>query len=345
MKLVPVQIAIAALATVCACSAAPNAETTASSSEAIIDGTPVASDTLGSAMLWYCPNGTSGCTFTAGSATRGCSGTMVADRWFLTAQHCVSTDESYSGGTAVNASDLLVWSADGSTSATGVQVVLHPTLDVALVQLSGPIESGGYDMCTPVWTGATASLVGTNVYCQGFGINNVAQQSGYGTLRSAIMTVAEADPEGMLLFMNSQGQALAPGDSGTGCFLYSPGAGSPNAVVATMSVESSGPTVPPAYDELVSADGIQSWVTSTITTTNCGGYWKCGSLTDACGQTVNCGTCGGSTPYCYSGTCYSCPPRECPFSEYWDATTCACVGCPCGLVKVSGHWECAVGCK
>jgi hypothetical protein len=274
-------------------------------------------------MLWYCPNGTSGCTFTAGSATRGCSGTMVADRWFLTAQHCVSTDESYSGGTAVNASDLLVWSADGSTSAIGVQIFLHPTLDVALVQLSGSIESGGSDFCTAVYTGATASLVGQNVYCQGFGIDVAANESGFGTLRSAVMTVASAGPSGMLFYPNSQGQSLAQGDSGAGCFLYSPGAGSPNAVVATQSTEDSpAPNFDPNDDQLVSADGFESWEMSTITATNCGTR-NCGILTDACGATVSCGTCPAGEVCPASNFCI--PEHVCKFPEVYCARSRSCV--------------------
>src|SRR5579883_1648725 len=189
-------LVLPAVVALAGCGAAPSStdpDPAGTDPSAIVGGSNVAVDTLGTAELLECPSGTQGCTFSAGSASWGCSGNMVGDRWYLTAHHCVTAGgEALTGGTAVPANTLRVQSPSGHSWATGVAVFRHPTLDVALVYLDGSIVSDtGQVYFTPIYSGTSASLQGATVYCQGFGLNQVANGgSGFGTLRGASFTVA-----------------------------------------------------------------------------------------------------------------------------------------------------------
>jgi hypothetical protein len=300
---------VACLAGAIACGTAPSDGAVGASAQEIIGGTPVSTDTLGAARFLYCPNGTSGCTFTVGSASWGCSGTMIADTWLLTAHHCVTPNEVMTGGTAVPAGDLLVTGPSGASS-TAVAVFLHPTLDVALVELAGPLlNAAGQSLSTPIYTGPSAGLVGQSVYCQGFGIHAAAAGTGYGTLRSAVMTVAGASVGSLFFFPNAQGQSLAGGDSGAGCFLHAPGGASPNYVVSVHSYgDVAAPGLPPSDDEEVGADGFQSWAAGVIAAScsalTCYGApnTECGTFADGCGGTLDCGKCTNGQS-CSAGKC------------------------------------------
>jgi hypothetical protein len=307
------------------------------SSSAIVGGTVVTHDTLGSAEFLECPGAISTCTFA--SSRWGCSGNMVADRWFLTAHHCVTAGgELSTGGTAVTAKTIRVQSADGASYGTGQKVFRHPTLDVALVYLDQSIvNASGQILSTPIFTGTSASLVGKNVYCQGFGLFKDGCINDFGTLRSAVMNVWIAGPGSIYMQPNAAGNYLAPGDSGAPCFLHSPG-GSSNAIVAINSFEdlSPFPCHAPMENGLVGADGFQSWAADIIASYACqAANATCGSITDALGTVVPCGTCG-TGDVCVENTCQCAPPFPCPAHTLWNPAVCACEAPP--------HCSCATCC-
>ena len=301
-----------------ACGAPPSGELSASSSEPIVGGATVTNDALGTVEIIECPNGTAGCTWTTvGTGGWGATGNMIADKWMLTAHHAVTVGgEALTGGDAVVPSTLLVQNQNGTSSASGFRIYRHATLDVALVRLGSSIlDEAGHIATTPIFTGATSTLNDKPVYCQGYGVNSVSPtgNTGFGTLRSATFIVSESDPEGMLLFPNAVGDYLAPGDSGGPCFLNAPGGTTPNAIVSTMSFEDSdGPGFPAEDDQLVAADGFQSWAMTTINQDACDPGvvpLTCGTATNAFGATVSCGTCAAGTT-CSDDHC-------CAVGEVW----------------------------
>jgi Trypsin-like peptidase domain len=318
------------LAALGACAVTPGqpgqGETTAESTAAIVGGTPVATDSLGSVVLLECLTATSSCTFTYGVASWGCTGTQIAPGWILTAHHCVTAGgEALTGGTAVAANTLRVQSQTNGSWQTGVNVYRHPTLDVALIQLGGAITdpSGGV-LTTPIYTGADTSLIGHSLYCQGYGVNEEPAESGFGTLRSMSFTVQYAGVGWFDFFPASGGPYLAPGDSGAGCFLDPPGGSAQNYVVATQSYEDNeGAGTPPSDEAEVGADGFESWASGILGTAACASLdASCGTTGDGMGNTVSCGTCG-TGDVCAGHQC-ECAPQACKSPETWSSTDCRC---------------------
>jgi len=316
-----------ALLALWACGAAPG-DATATTSQDIISGTPVTNETLGSALLYYCPAGSAACLASTSNVQWLCSGTMVADRWLLTAHHCVSDGgEATTGGTAVGPDTVTVFQPNGQTSASGVQVFRHPTADVALVELTNSVVSpAGTVESTPIYPSSTTGLVGKSVYCEGFGVNSAAPApgTGQGTLRSAMMTVAAASGGDLLFFPNAAGQSLAGGDSGAGCFLDAPGGTAKNYVVSVHSTEDTvGPGAPPSDDNEVAADAFYTWATQTVAANACAEVGAtCGSITDGFGASVSCGSCG-TGDVCEDNHCV-CAPKHCTLGT-WNQASCSCV--------------------
>jgi hypothetical protein len=316
-----------------ACGDAPTSggEDTAKTSAAILNGTPVTNDVLGSPIVCASNNGTS-CNMW------GCSGTMVADRWLLTAHHCVTQGNVLTGGTAIPANEIYTWLQTTPHAVTGQAIFLHPSLDAALVLLSSSLVDGnGVARTTPIYTGSSAGLVGKTVYCQGWGDTSLS--AGYGNLTSAYLTVGTGGPGSLTLNPNGQGQALYEGDSGAGCFLGAPGS-SPNAVVSVHS-EASSPGIGVTYDIEVGADGFESWAAGVIAQNACSlAGAACGNITDGLGQVVSCGGCGVGD-VCQQNACV-CAPQQCKFGT-WNQASCRCE-IPCHTVATccaqnGGYWD------
>jgi len=184
--------------------------------EAIINGTTVTTDTVGTPLV----------SLTDPLLTTACSGTIIRSDLLLTAHHCVTQHASSTGGTPIAPGNLKAQILNGS-SATGRFIVRHPTLDVALVKLTNaPTGPGGGVYSNWIYLGSNATQVSQTVLSQGWGVNVVTQctptviASGGRVLRSAFLTVASLLPGDLLRFYpNASGQIDSYGESGSGMFV------------------------------------------------------------------------------------------------------------------------------
>ncbi|WP_437499446.1 beta/gamma crystallin-related protein [Sorangium sp. So ce1099] len=196
MKL-SISIVCAALGSVAmaACVAEPgDVEGVQEASSEIIDGTVLSDDTFG--------------VVTFG----GCSSTIIMDRWLLTAEHCI--DEEWQ----TNPGGLVARLNTGSETIKADRVVLHPTLDIALVHLESAFRHPvtGAIFSNPIYFGSNESLVGETLDCYGYGYNT-ADGQGFGTLRHAALTVSSLEADGYRIERNGAGQIKWQGDSGGPC--------------------------------------------------------------------------------------------------------------------------------
>ena len=242
--LTPVSVLAAALL---ACGASPKSgESVGSQGQPIIAGTAVTADAIGT--LAFTTPGSPG-------VNQFCSGTVIDGHWLLTAHHCVTVESVVTGGTALAPSDI-VFLPNFFQPPSVVGVFLHPTLDVALLKLSGDFVNPATNLPYPaqLYSGDASSLVGHTVVCQGWGDNTL--NSGSGTLRTANLPILQMDGTSYRIGPNSQGQIDGHGDSGGSCYLNSQIVGVQSTCVF------SGSTV--GYCDQVAVENFYSWASELI---------------------------------------------------------------------------------
>lgn len=209
----------------------------------IVNGTVVTGDTSGVVKVT--------------SSVGGCSGTLVASDWVLTAKHCVGDAD------VTTPSNIAVTLGDSGQVRSGAQAVRHPTIDVALVQLSSTFTLGGTDgtFINRVYRGTTASLLGKTLSCYGYGYNTYG--AGYGTERTGDLTVTSVSAGDYLIGTNAAGQMVNHGDSGGPCTTTIGGVRYQTGVNSWCYFDDGAQIVGPC--DQVSAESYRSWVESTIT--------------------------------------------------------------------------------
>ena len=179
-------------------------DTTVASHQAIINGTPVSTDRVGTPLLHN------------DATNEYCTSTLLRDRWVLTAYHCISI-----GGLSAPMADKKKITV-GSTKVMPAEMYSMaplnsvPNIDVALIKLSSslPAPSGHVEPWdTPIYSGSSSSLVGNTYYCQGRGYNSCSTH--VLALQSANLKAEYLQDEGFVMLPNSSGQIQMAGDSGS----------------------------------------------------------------------------------------------------------------------------------
>jgi hypothetical protein len=151
-----------------------------------------------------------------------CSGTLLKNRWVLTAKRCVDAGVVPTGSTATM----------GSQTRSFTAFYLHPTHEVALGRLSTSFTMNGATIYyrRPLHELGAGELWGDNTYCRGYGPNTY-EGTGAGILRGGVMTYLGVAPGINSLRMRfapgyNPSHHLTSGDFGGGCFASDPTGGS-----------------------------------------------------------------------------------------------------------------------
>ncbi len=235
----------------CSVPASDGDEAVASGASAIDNGTVLGANFAeGWGVVWILsPTSTGG--------TESCTGTVIANQWVLTAQHCFADGTApLSGpddrGLVLDNPRTFTTVRMGTQQVTADRHVNHPTLDVSLLHLAQPLRmkgsTTGYSIALAA---ANEIVVGQSVDCFGTGIDKTNINT-VGTLRYAKMPVWAKTSSTFTVARNAWNQAMAHGDSGSTCFTS---AGKP------MGVLSSGPPNNDDFGYYVASPSFALWTT------------------------------------------------------------------------------------
>jgi len=175
----------------------------------------------------------------------------MTNRAFMTAKHCV---QAYVNSPSQVTGFMHPWAAAADA------IWVHPSKDVAIVELSVAFPLYDSSFTRPFYTGSDASLNNRTLTLSGYGVTTNCSGGGPFSLRKASMTATDDGISGQVItYPNSLGQIGHLGDSGGPLLDGSSLTTSPLAGIQTDCGGYSCPGTPPRVCWYDTAEGWSLW--------------------------------------------------------------------------------------